>query len=118
MLFRSRDRADLARGFQDAVLDVLVEKTAHATRAFGRSTAVLVGGVACNRALAERARERLAGTARVVAGSPRLNTDNAAMIAAAGAWHLTRGERSGWDLEPFDWRPMPGLVTDGPTGRR
>ena len=42
--------------------------------------------------------------------SPRLNTDNAAMIATAGAWRLARGERSGWDLEPRDDLPLPGLV--------
>jgi N6-L-threonylcarbamoyladenine synthase len=106
---RDGDRADLARGFQDAVLDVLVEKTAHATVALGRARAVLVGGVACNRALAERLAARLAGEAEVTVASPRLNTDNAAMIAAAGAWRLGRGERSGLELQPFDWRPMPGL---------
>jgi hypothetical protein len=32
------------------------------------------------------------------------------MIAAAGAWRLGRGERSGWDLEPRDDLPIPGLV--------
>jgi len=105
-----RDRADLARGFQDAALEVLVEKTARATESLGRPRAVLVGGVACNRTLADRLRHRLRGTAGVVVASPRLNTDNAAMIAAAGAWHLARGEQSGPDLEPFDWKPMPGLI--------
>ncbi len=104
------DRADLARGFQDAAIDVLVEKTARATEALGRRRATLVGGVACNRTLAARLRDRLGARAEVVVASPRLNTDNAAMIAAAGAWHLARGERSGPDLEPFDWQPMPGLV--------
>src|SRR6185437_11792105 len=48
-----RDRADLARGFQDAVLDVLVAKTAHAVDALGYRQAMIGGGVACNRALAE-----------------------------------------------------------------
>ncbi len=104
------DRADLARSFQDAALDVLVEKTAHAVERLGYTTALLGGGVACNRALAARLRERLAGAARVSVASPRLNTDNAAMIAAAGAWHLGRGERSGWDLEPRDDLPIPGLL--------
>jgi len=106
----ARDRRDLARGFQDAALDVLVEKTAHATRALGRPRAVLVGGVACNRALAARLRERLRGRALVSVASPRLNTDNAAMIAAAGRWRRAHGEPSGIEMEPFDWRPMPGLV--------
>jgi N6-L-threonylcarbamoyladenine synthase len=104
-----RDRADLARGFQDAAVDVLVAKTAHAVESLGYPTAMIGGGVACNRALADRLGERLAGTARVSVASPRLNTDNAAMIAAAGAWRLARGERSGWDLEPRDDLPIPGL---------
>ncbi len=109
-----RDRADLARGFQDAVLDVLVAKTAHAVDALGYRQAMVGGGVACNRALAQRLRDRLAGTARLSVASPRLNTDNAAMIAAAGAWRLAQGERSSWDLEPRDDLPIPGLTTPDP----
>jgi N6-L-threonylcarbamoyladenine synthase len=105
-----RDRRDLARGFQDAAIDVLTAKTAHAVEALGYSTAMIGGGVACNRTLAARLTERLAGRARVSVASPRLNTDNAAMIAAAGAWRLARGERSGWDLEPRDDLPLPGLT--------
>jgi N6-L-threonylcarbamoyladenine synthase len=107
------DRADLALAFQDAALDVLVEKTAHAVDALGYGTVVIGGGVACNQALAERMRARVA-PARVAVASPRLNTDNAAMIAAAGAWRLARGERSGWDLEPRDTLPLPGLTTSIP----
>lgn len=103
------DKADLARDFQDAVIEVLVEKTARAVEELGRETAVIGGGVACNRALALAMTARLDGLARVVVASPRLNTDNAAMIAAAGAWRLARGERSGLDLEPFDTGPLPGL---------
>ena len=105
-----RDRADLARGFQDAAIDVLTAKTAHAVEELGYPTAVLGGGVACNRGLAAVLRERLGNRARVSVASPRLNTDNAAMIAAAGAWHLSRGESSGWDLEPRDDLPIPGLI--------
>jgi N6-L-threonylcarbamoyladenine synthase len=105
------DRADIARGFQDAVLEVLTAKTAHAVEATGYSAAMIGGGVACNRALVERLGQRLRGSARVSVATPRLNTDNAAMIAAAGAWRLRRGERSGWDLEPRDDLPIPGLIS-------
>jgi N6-L-threonylcarbamoyladenine synthase len=108
------DRADVARDFQDAAIDVLTAKTAHAVEALGYATAMVGGGVACNRALVAQLRERVAGRARVSVASPRLNTDNAAMIAAAGAWRLARGERSGWDLEPRDDLPLPGLIVPLP----
>jgi N6-L-threonylcarbamoyladenine synthase len=104
-----RDRPHLARAFQDAVLDVLVTKLERALRATGRPVAVLGGGVACSRALASLATERLAGAARVVVASPRLNADNAAMIARAGAFHLTRGDRSDWTLDARADLPFPGL---------
>ncbi len=104
------DRASLARGFQDAAIEVLVEKTAVATEQLGRERTALVGGVACNRVLAARLRDRLAGRAEVVVASPRFNADNAAMIAVAGGWRLARGERADFAMEPFDWRPMPGLI--------
>jgi N6-L-threonylcarbamoyladenine synthase len=110
----ARDRADLARGFEDAVLEVLVEKTAHAVEALDYPQAMIGGGVACNRGLMERLRARLAGIARVSVASPRLNTDNAAMIAAAGGWRLAQGERSRWDLEPRDDLPIPGLRAPDP----
>jgi N6-L-threonylcarbamoyladenine synthase len=103
-------RPDLARGFQDAALKVLIAKTAHAVEALGYTRVMIGGGVACNRALSAGLRERVAGGARMSVASPRLNTDNAAMIAAAGAWRLARGERSGWDLEPRDDLPIPGLA--------
>ncbi len=107
--------ADLARGFQDAAIDVLAAKTAHAVEALGLRD----GDDRRRRRLQSRPggaqlRERLAGRARVSVASPRLNTDNAAMIAAAGAWRLARGERSGWDLEPRDDLPLPGLTIPFP----
>ena len=48
--------------------------------------------------------------ARVFAPSTRLATDNAAMIARAGLFHLERGERSALDLNAFASLPLPGLA--------
>src|SRR6266702_4534278 len=104
-----RDRPHLARAFQDAVLDVLVTKLERAVRATGYRTAVLGGGVACSRALAALAAERLSGRARVAVASPRLNADNAAMIARAGWYRLGLGERSDWTLDARADLPLPGL---------
>ena len=104
-----RDRPHLARAFQDAVLDVLVAKLERAVRLTGYRTAVLGGGVACNRTLAALAAARLTGLARVVVASPRLNADNAAMIARAGWFRLGRGERSDWTLDARADLPLPGL---------
>ncbi len=103
-------RADIARGFQDALVDTLVEKTARAVERFGRSRVVLGGGVACNGALQAAMRARLAPLgATVFAPSPRLATDNAAMIARAGLFHLERGVRAPLDLNAYASLPIPGL---------
>jgi N6-L-threonylcarbamoyladenine synthase len=107
----SADAAHIARAFQDALVDTLVAKTIRAASAFARRRIVLGGGVACNGALQNAMRERAAALgAAVFAPSPRLATDNAAMIARAGLFHLERGERSGYDLSAFASQPLPGLV--------
>ena len=106
-----RDKAHIARGFQDALIGSLVEKTFRAADAFGRKRVILGGGVACNTTLATAMRERLSEIgATVFAPTPRLATDNAAMIARAGLFHFERGERSGLDLNAFASQPIPGLV--------
>jgi N6-L-threonylcarbamoyladenine synthase len=104
-----RDRPHLARAFQDAALDVLVIKLERALRATGRRVAVLGGGVACSQALGALAAARLKGLARVAVARPRLNADNAAMIARAGWFRLQNGERSDWTLDAQADLPLPGL---------
>jgi len=102
------DRPHLARGFQDAVLDVLVAKTVRALEQCGRSRAVLGGGVACNRALREALADALAPRGWTLhAPSPRLSTDNAAMIARAG---LFRAHEAGRPVDAAARLPFPGLV--------
>ncbi len=105
------DRGAIARAFQDALVDTLVEKTVRAARQFDRHRVVLGGGVACNTSLVRAMRERFTTRGvEVFAPTPRLATDNAAMIARAGLFHLERGERSALDLNAFASQPIPGLV--------
>ena len=63
------ERPDIARGFQDALIDTLAEKAVRAAEAHGRTRIVLGGGVACNRALVGairgRATDRQIGRAHV-----------------------------------------------------
>ncbi len=104
-------RGAIARAFQDALIDTLVEKTTRAARQFGRGRVVLGGGVACNATLIATMRERFEPRGvQVFAPSARLATDNAAMIARAGLFHLERGEQSPLDLNAFASQPIPGLV--------
>lgn len=105
------DRVAIAAGFQAALVDTLAEKTYRAARQHGRTRIVLGGGVACNRALAARISEHAAPLgAEVFAPSPRLATDNAAMIARAGLFRFERGERAALDLNAYASMPLPGLV--------
>jgi tRNA N6-adenosine threonylcarbamoyltransferase len=105
------DKADIARGFQDSLIETLVEKTYRAAIAFSRERVVLGGGVACNRTLADAMRARLAPDGiTVFTPTPRLATDNAAMIARAAFFRFERGERSGLDLNAYASCPIPGLV--------
>ena len=107
----ARDRASLARGFQDALITALVEKTARAAVLHGRGRVVLGGGVACNRTLQDAMRARLAEEDAVLfAPSARLATDNAAMIARAGLFRFERGERAALDLNAYASLPLPGVI--------
>jgi N6-L-threonylcarbamoyladenine synthase len=105
------DKADIARGFQDSLIDTLVEKVARGALRFSRQRVVLGGGVACNRTLAAAMRARLEPEGiTVFTPSPRLATDNAAMIARAGFFRFENGERAGLDLNAYASSPIPGLV--------
>jgi len=99
--------AELAWGFQDAVVDVLATKTSRAARELGARSIVLGGGVAANSCL----RERLAGEADalqvpLIVPRPGLCTDNGAMIGAAGARRFAAGERAGLDLDARPSLPL------------
>ena len=99
--------AELAWGFQDAVVDVLATKTIRAAEATGARGILMGGGVAANRAL----RDRIAGEAAarglaMVLPRAGLCTDNGAMIGAAGARRLAAGVRAGLDLDARPSLPL------------
>jgi N6-L-threonylcarbamoyladenine synthase len=100
-------RADVARGFQEAVVDTLAEKCRRALEATGHRRLVIAGGVGAN----TRLRERLTDVARAASAElyfPRAEfcTDNGAMIALAGCMRLAAGmhhgrtvnARANWEL--------------------
>ena len=88
----ARDRADVARGFQDAIVEVLVGKSLQALKAAGLKQLVVAGGVGANKQLRatlndEAKRKRF----RVYYPELEFCTDNGAMIALAGALRLQAG---------------------------
>ncbi len=101
-------RADIARAFEDAVVDTMVIKCRRAMRQTGCKTLVLAGGVAANSHLREKIKEVM-DKEEVGVFYPRMQfcTDNGAMIAYAGwqrlkagqAEELKFGARPRWPLE-------------------
>jgi N6-L-threonylcarbamoyladenine synthase len=104
----AQDRADIARAFEEAVVDTLMIKCRRALAETGIRRLVVAGGVGAN----ERLRERLCGLmqregGRVFYPRPEFCTDNGAMIACAGYQRLRAGRTEGlavrvlprWSLE-------------------
>ena len=85
--------ADVAASFQQAVLDVLVEKTVRAAVEHGVDTILLAGGVAANGTLREQL-QKAAEVHQIQVHYPPVSfcTDNAAMIGAAAHYKAVKGE--------------------------
>jgi N6-L-threonylcarbamoyladenine synthase len=102
----------VAASFQAAVVDVLTQKTMRAVKDKGCRRVVLGGGVANSRALRDSIREKLGRGGELYAPSPRLSTDNAAMIARAALFRWRLGEAGGLDLNARADLPFPGLTRE------
>lgn len=86
--------ADIAAGFQDAVVDVLVQKSLMACEQEGLDRIVLTGGVAANGYLRDTLQQAARGKGiSCYAPKPIYCTDNAAMIACAGYYRYQSGAR-------------------------
>jgi len=100
-------RADVAASVQEAIVDVLVEKTFHAVDDLVVGAVAGGGGVLANRRLRSRFREEAERRGvRCFLPSATLCTDNGAMVAAVGAARLAAGEPA----DPWDGDVDPGLV--------
>jgi N6-L-threonylcarbamoyladenine synthase len=104
-------RADLARAFEEAVIDTLAVKSMRALELTGVERLVVAGGVGANQSLRTRLAQDTAATgARVYFPRPAFCTDNAAMIAYVGSRRLAAGEtdepviraRARWPLASLD----------------
>ena len=112
----AQTRADIARAFEEAVVDTLAIKCKRALDQTGAATLVLSGGVAANTRLRARL-EDLSGKrgVRVSYPRPELCTDNGAMVAYAGCQRLMAGEAEPACIEvrarwPLDRLAPPGAL--------
>jgi N6-L-threonylcarbamoyladenine synthase len=101
--------ADIAASFQQAVVDCLVDRTRLALEGSVAPALVVAGGVAANRSIRTALQQLAADQGRQFSVPPGwLCTDNAAMIAWAGAERFARGltdsldapARARWPLDP------------------
>ncbi len=93
--------ADICASFQEAVCDVLVEKTRRASETLGVKRIVVSGGVASNQRLRERFSELKTSGFEVLFPSKEFCTDNAAMIAVSGYFEFKKGNLGSLELDVY-----------------
>jgi N6-L-threonylcarbamoyladenine synthase len=112
-----QDKADIARAFEDAVVDTLTIKCRRALEATSVDDLVVAGGVSANTRLRAALEERL--DANVHYAPPALCTDNGAMIAFAGYQRLAAGQSAPLAIRTHARWPMdelPPLTDDAVSG--
>ncbi len=95
---------NLCASYQEAVVDMLLEKVKMAIRQTGVKNLGVVGGVSMNSRLRKVFSEELKNV-RVEFPEPQYTVDNGTMVAAVGLFYLEKGKRDGFDL-PAD----PSLI--------
>lgn len=110
-------RADIARGFEDAVVDTLAIKCERALDEAGSDVIVIAGGVGANKRLRAKLQEMAAKRGgRACFPRPSLCTDNGAMIAFAGALRLEAGQHETAEVKVtprWDMATLPQVVVVG-----
>ncbi len=105
--FSAEELPDVVAGYQEAIVDVLMEKTIAAARENGINRIVVCGGVAANSRLREKfAAETSTRNMELFIPPVILCTDNAAMIAAIGEIMLKNGRRDSMDLNAVSRWPL------------
>lgn len=106
--------ANVAAGFQKAVIDTLVIKCRRALKQTGLKRLVVAGGVSANRQLRECLQQELGAIgASVFYARQEFCTDNGAMIAYAGCQRLLAGENSGVEVRAIPRWPLATLSAPG-----
>ncbi|MEK7183255.1 MAG: tRNA (adenosine(37)-N6)-threonylcarbamoyltransferase complex transferase subunit TsaD [Patescibacteria group bacterium] len=99
-------KADIAASFQEAVVDVLVQKTLRAIKQVKPVSVILAGGVAANVALRDRLKAACEGVGvTLFVPEFKYSMDNAAMIAVAGYYRALRGDT----IEPSALQVDPNM---------
>ncbi len=102
--------ADISASFQEAIIEVLVEKTTLASQMYDLKTIVLAGGVAANQRLRESLAQKTAAIdVQVLWPSLVYCTDNAAMIAMAAYYRQLEGDFADLTLNAIPYLPLEAV---------